>query len=97
MVTWTDHALAQLKNIHDYIAQDSIFYAKRVSEAIVNKTKHLDELPYKNRKTPEINDEQFREVSQYAYRILYEIKTDKQIDVLAVIHKRSDFKTEDLP
>ena len=79
------------------VKQDSIFYAKRVSEAIVNKTKHLDELPYKNRKTPEINDEQFREVSQYAYRILYEIKTDKQIDVLAVIHKRNDFKAEDLP
>ena len=97
MVTWTDHALAQLKNIHNYIAQDSAFYAKRVSEAIVLKTKHLDELPYKNRKTPEINDEQFREISQYAYRILYEIKSNDKIDVLAVIHKRSDFKAEDLP
>ncbi len=96
-MTWTDHALAQLKNIHNYIAQDSDFYAKRVSEAIVLKTKHLDELPYKNRKTPEINDDQFREVSLYAYRILYEIKTDKQIDVLAVIHKRNDFKAEELP
>lgn len=97
MVTWTDHALAQLKNIHNYIAQDSAFYAKRVSEAIALKTKHLDELPYKNRKTPEINDEQFREISQYAYRILYEIKADKKINVLAVIHKRMDFKAEDLP
>ncbi len=97
MVTWTDHALAQLRSIHDYIAQDSVLYAKRVSEAIVLKTKHLDELPYKHRKTPEINDEPFREVSQYAYRILYEIKTDNTIDVLAVIHKRQDFKAEDLP
>jgi len=97
MVTWTDHALAQLKSIHDYIAHDSVLYAKRVSEAIVLKTKYLDDLPYKNRKTPEINDEQFREVSQYAYRILYEIKANKNIDVLAVIHKRMDFKAEDLP
>ena len=61
------------------------------------KTKNLDELSYKNHKTPEINEEQFREISQYAYRILYEIKTNKDIEVLAVIHKRMDFKAEDLP
>ena len=97
MVTWTDHAFAQLRNIHDYIAQDSALYAKRVSEAIVLKTKKLDELPYKNRKTLEINNDQFREISQYAYRILYEIKSDDKINVLAVIHKRMDFKAEDLP
>jgi len=28
---------------------------------------------------------------------LYEIKADKDIDVLAVIHKRMDFTAEDLP
>jgi len=95
-VIWTDHALAQLHKLYDYIAQDSVHYAKRVSEAILFKTKSLDELPYKNRKTPEINDEQFREISQYAYRILYEIKPDKNINVLAVIHKRMDFKKDDL-
>jgi len=97
MVSWTDHALAQLRSIHDYIAQDSAIYAKRVSEAVVKRTQHLDELPYKHRKIPEINDAQFREVSQYTYRILYEIKADKDIDVLAVIHKRQDFRAEDLP
>lgn len=59
-----------------------MLYAKRVSEAIVLKTKNIDDLPYKNRKTPEINDEQFREISQYAYRILYEIRAYKNIDVL---------------
>ncbi|MDY0050519.1 MAG: type II toxin-antitoxin system RelE/ParE family toxin [Halothiobacillaceae bacterium] len=44
---WTDHALTQLRHIHDYIAQDSPLYAKRVSEALVNKTIGLDELPHK--------------------------------------------------
>jgi len=37
MVKWTDHALAQLRHIHDYIAHDSSLYAKRVSDAIVQK------------------------------------------------------------
>ena len=45
MVKWTDHALTQLRHIHAYIAQDSAFYAKRVSEALVHKTLGLDELP----------------------------------------------------
>ncbi|WP_407935309.1 type II toxin-antitoxin system RelE/ParE family toxin [Alkalimonas mucilaginosa] len=47
MVKWTAHAKAQLRHIHDYIAQDSPLYAKRVSEAMVQKTMGLDELPRK--------------------------------------------------
>ena len=38
MVKWTDHAKAQLRHIHDYIAQDSPIYAKRVADALVHKT-----------------------------------------------------------
>lgn len=30
MVKWTHHARSQLQHIHDYIAQDSPIYAKRV-------------------------------------------------------------------
>ncbi len=32
MVKWTAHAKAQVRHIHDYIAQDSALYARRVSE-----------------------------------------------------------------
>ena len=35
LVKWTAHATAQLRHIHDYIAQDSPLYARRVSEALV--------------------------------------------------------------
>jgi len=45
MVKWTDHAKTQVRHIHDYIAQDSLLYAKRVSEELVKKTIELDELP----------------------------------------------------
>ncbi|MBI3345095.1 MAG: type II toxin-antitoxin system RelE/ParE family toxin [Gammaproteobacteria bacterium] len=50
MVKWTAHAIAQLRHIHDYIAQDSPLYAKRVSDALVRKTILLDELPRLGRK-----------------------------------------------
>ncbi|MDD5322184.1 MAG: type II toxin-antitoxin system RelE/ParE family toxin [Methylococcales bacterium] len=96
MVKWTAHAITQLRHIHDYIAQDSPFYAKRVSDALVRKTFLLDELPRMGHKVPEINDESVRELSLYSYRILYEIKTT-HIDILAVIHKRRNLQAEEIP
>jgi len=75
MVKWTAHATTQLRHIHDYIAQDSPIYAKRVSDALVRKTFLLDELPLMGKKVPELDDEAVRELSLYSYRILYEIKT----------------------
>jgi len=77
------HSLIQPRHIHDYIAQDSPLYAKRVSDALV-------------RKVPELGDENVRELSLYSYRILYEIKTT-HIDILAVIHKRRDLQTGEIP
>jgi len=96
MVKWTDHANSQLRHIHNYIAQDSPLYARRVSEELIKKTIGLDVLPRKGKKVSELNVDAVRELSQYSYRILYEIKSDNLIDVLAVIHKRRDLKTEDI-
>ncbi len=92
MVKWTDHAKTQLRHIHDYIAQDSKLYAKRVTEALINKTIILNELPHIGHIVQELNIETVRELSLYSYRILYEIKPT-HIDVLAVIHKRQDLQT----
>jgi plasmid stabilization system protein ParE len=97
MVKWTNHALTQLRHIHDYIKQDSPLYAKRVSDEMVQKAAKLDKLPYMGRKVAELNEEFIREVALYSYRIIYEIKTDDSIEVLAVIHKRQDFTEDDLP
>lgn len=95
MVKWTDHALAQLRHIHDYIAEDSPLYARRVTEELVRKTIGLDELPRIGRIVPELNDDTIREVGLYSYRIVYQI-TPAQIDVLAVIHKRRDLQPEEI-
>lgn len=96
MVKWTDHARAQLHHIHDYIAQDSPLYAKRVSEALVGKTLGLDDLPHLGRMVPELNEDTVRELSLYSYRILYEIRST-HIAVLAVIHKRRDLQPDEIP
>ena len=96
MVKWTEHALTQLRHIHDHIAHDSPIYAKRVTEELVRKTIGLDELPRKGRIVPELNEEAVREMSLYSYRILYEIKPS-HIAVLAVVHKRRNLQAEEIP
>jgi len=95
-VRWTAHARAQLRHIYDYIAQDSPLYARRVSEALVQRTIGLDELPRKGKMVPELNDENVRELPLYSYRILYEIKANNLVEVLAVIHKRRDLLPEEV-
>ena len=95
MVTWSDHAKADLRHIHDFIATDSRHYAKKVTQAIIDKTLRLAELPGIGKVVPEINDKNIRELHIYSYRILYEIRTD-QIHVLAVVHTRQDFLPDEL-
>ena len=51
MVIWTEPAKADLRSIHDFIAPDSRYYAKKVTEDIVAKTGILDRLPRIGRKS----------------------------------------------
>ena len=97
MVKWTAHARSQVHRIHDYIAQNSPLYARRASEELVKKTIRLDKLPRKGRKAPELNEDAVREPGLYSCRILYEIKSDDLIKVLAVVHKRQHLEAEEIP
>ena len=97
MVKWTAHAKSQVRHIHDYIAQDSPLYARRVSEELVQTTVALDELPRKGHKVAELNEDAVRELSLFSYRILYQITSDHLIEVLAVIHKRQHLEPDDIP
>ena len=93
MVIWSRPAKADLRAIHDFIANDSRHYAKKVTQDIREKTDILERLPKAGRKVPELNDERVRELAIYSYRIIYEIKK-QSIFVLAVVHKRRDFQME---
>ncbi len=97
MVIWSEPAKADLRSIHDFIAHDSRYYAKKVTQDIIDKTDILDRLPRMGKKVAELNVEYIRELALYSYRIIYEIKTDDFIVILAVIHKRQNFTAEDLP
>jgi len=70
-------------------------YAKKVTQDIREKADILDQLPKLGKTVPEVKDENVRELSLYSYRIIYEIK-DRGVFVMAVVHKRKDFKVGDI-
>jgi plasmid stabilization system protein ParE len=94
-IIWSTPARDDLKAIHDYIARDSKRYAIRVTQDIRDKVKTLIEFPDLGKCVAEIGEEHVREIHMYSYRILYEVTPDI-IYIHGVIHKRRDFKAEDL-
>ncbi|MDO8283267.1 MAG: type II toxin-antitoxin system RelE/ParE family toxin [Thermodesulfovibrionia bacterium] len=84
-VHWTDNAEGHLDAIHDYIARNSLEYAKIVVDKLTRRSQQISLFPLSGRVVPEFDIEQLREVIEESYRIIYYIKPD-QIDVLAVIH-----------
>lgn len=97
MVIWTTPAKADLKDVYNYIAKDSRFYAKKVVQEVREKAEQADQHPMTGKIVPEVGDEAIREFHLYSYRIIYEIKNTDNKEVLAVVHKRQDFKAEGLP
>lgn len=95
MVIWTKPAKVDLRSIHDFIAYDSRYYAKKVVQNIREKTDLLNKLPRMGRMITEINNENVKELSLHSYRIIYEIKGEN-VFILAVVHKRRDLSTEDI-
>ena len=90
MVKWSKPAQIDLKQIHDYIARDSKFYAQKVSLEIVDKSEKLNKFPEVGRIVPEIGDPNIRELLIYSYRLVYEVFPDK-VEVLALIHTKRNF------
>ena len=90
MVKWSKPAKLDLKQIHDYIAKDSKFYAQKVAFEIVEKSEKLNSFPEVGRIVPEIGDPNIRELVIYSYRFIYEVFPDK-VEVLALIHIKRNF------
>ena len=90
MVKWSNPAKFDLKQIHDYIARDSKFYAQKVSLEILEKSEKLNLFPEAGRVVPEIGNPHIRELLIYSYRLIYEVFPEK-VEVLALIHSKRNF------
>ena len=77
-------AKEDLKEIYEYISRDSVYYANKTIEEIIEKTKYLSMFPYMGRKIPEFNNVNFRELIYKSYRIFY--KVNSNIYILKIFH-----------
>jgi toxin ParE1/3/4 len=89
---WTDQAIDDLGDIGDYIGENSERYAKLTVKKLYDRTDILKLFPMTGRMVPEKNDENVRELIEGNYRIIYEIISSDQINVLAVHHSARDLK-----
>jgi addiction module RelE/StbE family toxin len=94
MVIWSIPARNDLKQIYDYIAKDSKYYATNVAQQIISKAENLNKFPEIGRVVPEIGDENVRELNIYSYRIIYEV-VPNGVQILAIIHGKRDFSSLD--
>ncbi|MDX8128981.1 type II toxin-antitoxin system RelE/ParE family toxin [Methylomonas sp. OY6] len=95
VIVWSKPACEDLHSIHQFIARDSKLYANRVTQDVLAKVDVLAIMPKLGRTVSEIGEENVREIGIYSYRILCEI-IGETLYIHGVIHKRRDFKQEDL-
>jgi len=86
-VLWTHAAVVQLETIHNYLAQTSPEYARRIVDRLTKRSIQIGSFPFSGRMVPEYELNEVRELIEGSYRIIYLVKDDEnQLEVLAVIH-----------
>jgi toxin ParE1/3/4 len=85
-IVWTELSTSDLKEIFDYIADDSVRYASITANKIYQRVLPLIDNPHIGRIVPEFNEKPIRELIDGNYRIIYRVKSTKQLDILRVYH-----------
>ena len=93
-LNWTHQSIADLTNIANYIAKDSVRYAKSTVAKIRLATRQLIKYPLSGRKVPETDIETIREVFHGNYRIIYYIVSAEQVDIITVHHSSKHLLSE---
>jgi toxin ParE1/3/4 len=89
-IFWTDESKSWLKEIHDYIATDSLINAKSVILNIIERTESLKDFPSIGQRLLDWPDYEIRMILYGHYRIVYLMKSDTRIDILGVYHSALD-------
>ncbi|MDX6770239.1 MAG: type II toxin-antitoxin system RelE/ParE family toxin [Elusimicrobiota bacterium] len=84
-VRWTLQASEDLDSIAQFIAKDSLQYARLFVADVLQAVERLSEFPKSGRVVPELNDPVVREIILGNYRLVYRVKT-KFVEMLTVYH-----------
>ena len=93
-VVWSNIAENDLKNIIEYIADDSPPNALKIFKSIEQKASGLNTFPERGRIVPELQDQgilQYRELIIPPWRLLYRI-SEKNVFVLSVLDSRRNIE-----
>ena len=93
-VVWSNIAETDLKNIVEYIADDSPSNALKIFRRIKQKASSLYTYPERGRIVPELRDQgilQYREIVISPWRILYRI-SEKSVFVSSVLDSRRNIE-----
>ena len=85
-IVWSPNSLKDLNQIFEYIARDSIDYAKQVISGISDAKNRLKKFPRSGRIVPELNQQNIREIIYSSYRIIFQIHSDLIIMILTIVH-----------
>jgi toxin ParE1/3/4 len=85
-IAWTELSINDLKEIFDYIAEDSNRYATITINRIYQRVQTIVENPYTGRMVPEFDQKSIRELVVGSFRIIYRIKNKNQVDIIRVYH-----------
>ena len=84
-VEWTENAVRHLTAVHDYIAQNSPIYARKMAGRLTRRFDQIADHPRSGRRVPEYGDDDIRELIEGDYRLIYRIDAEA-IHVLAIVH-----------
>jgi len=82
-VFWTEHALACLTGIEEFIAEDDPAQAVHQIEKLIDRTDILCDHPLAGRRVPELRKSSLRELVEANYRIVYRVRAEA-VEILSV-------------
>ena len=91
-IFWTETSKKWLKEIHEYIANDSPANATKVVNNIIDRSETLKNFPSIGQRLLDWPDYEIRMILYGHYRIVYRIVSETRIDILGVYHSALDIK-----
>lgn len=88
---WTEHAVAQLASIAEYVSISSPVYAEHLVDRIARRLDQAREFPESGRVVPEFARAEIRELIDWPYRLVYRVHADA-VEVLSVLHGRQELR-----
>jgi toxin ParE1/3/4 len=85
-IVWSPRAIKDINEIAEYIAKDSLQYAKAQTRLFVEMAEELEAHPHRGRIVPELGINSIRQLLCGHYRIIYEV-SPKMIAILTEHHQ----------